>query len=70
MISIGDAVADAGLEFWLFIFGVGSPFGGCGNDPILIVLRSALAGFVAGEMPLTAFGVGRPEAAEPFCAFA
>lgn len=28
VMSIGDAVAEAGLEFWLLIFGVGRPLGG------------------------------------------
>jgi len=60
-VSIGDAVAEAGLEFWLFILGVGSPFGGCGKDPMLIVFRNALAGFVAGEIPLAGLGAGSPE---------
>lgn len=36
---------------------------------MLMVFRSALAGFVAGEMPLTVFGVGKPEA-DPVCDFA
>lgn len=66
---MGDAAAEAGLEFWLLIFGVGNPFGGCGNDPMLTVFRSALAGFVAGEMALTGLGVGKPEA-DPFWDFA
>jgi ApbE superfamily uncharacterized protein (UPF0280 family) len=52
----------------VFILGVGRPFGGCGKDETLIVFRNALAGFVAGEMPLRAvFGVGRPDEAETVC---
>lgn len=60
--STGEVVVEGGLEFWLF----GTPFGGCGKEPTLIVLRRALAGFVAGEMPLTDLGVGKP-VEEPLC---
>jgi hypothetical protein len=66
--SMGEAVAEAGLELWLFILGVGRLFGGCGKDPMLMVFLSALAGFVAGEMALAGFGAGKPEA-EAFCGF-
>lgn len=65
--STGDAVAESGLEFWLF----GTPLGGWGNEPTLMVLRRLFAGVivVAGDIPLTGLGVGKPDA-EPFCGLA
>jgi hypothetical protein len=65
--SMGEAVVEEGL---VFLLPFGAFLGGWGKEPILMVLRSVLAGLAAGDMPFAAaLGPGKLEA-EPFCAFA